>query len=97
MEQEQEQQPLQVQVKGSFPYFNWPTSKPGPQAMPPPPGQKPMPGRTDQVVEIGYNQETGNPSTDSPLRSLPDESLKGTTAFDREETAQETLKKRKRK
>ena len=56
-----------------------------------------MPGRTDQVVEIGYNQETGEPSTDHPLRSMPDASLKGKTAFDQLETAQEALKKRKRK
>jgi hypothetical protein len=97
MEQEQEQQSLQAQVQEGFPRFNWPTSKPGPQAMQPPPGQKPMPGRTDQVVEIGYNQETGTPITDSPLRSMPDESLKGSTAFDQKETAQEALKKRKRK
>jgi hypothetical protein len=97
MEQEQEQQSIQKQVQGGFPRFNWPTSKPGPQVMQPPPGQKPMPGRTDQVVEIGYNQETGTPITDSPLRSMPDESLKGSTAFDQMETAQEALKKRKRK
>jgi len=56
-----------------------------------------MPGRTDQVVEVGYNQETGTPITDSPLRSMPDASLKGTTAFDQQETAQEAMKKRKKK
>jgi hypothetical protein len=97
MEQKQEQQPLQVQVQGGFPHFDWPTSKPGPQAMQPLPGQKPMPGRTEQMVEIGYNQETGTPITDSSLRTMPDESLKGSTAIDQKETAQEALKKRKRK
>ena len=97
MEPENEQQPHQVQVQGELPHFNWPTSKPGPHATQPPPGQKPMPGRTDQVVEIGYNQETGTPITDNPLRSMPDDELKGKTAFDQLETAQETLKKRKRK
>jgi hypothetical protein len=56
-----------------------------------------MPGRTDQVEEIGYNQETGTPSTENPLGSIPDESLKGRTAFEQQETAQEALKKRKRK
>ena len=40
------------------PKFAWPTSKPGPRVTPPPPGQKPMPGRTEQVVEGGYNPET---------------------------------------
>jgi hypothetical protein len=97
MEQEQEQQSLQVQEQGGFPRFNWPTSKPGPQAMQPPPGQKPMPGRTEQMEEIGYNQETGTPITDSPLSAKPDESLKGSTAIDQKETAQEALNKRKRK
>jgi len=97
MELENEQQPRQVQVQGNLPHFNWPTSIPGPHATQPPPGQKPMPGRTDQVVEIGYNQETGTPSTDSPLRSMPDESLEGRTAFDQLETAQRALKRRKRK
>ena len=56
-----------------------------------------MRGRSDQVVEIGYNQETGVPSDDHPARTLPDASLKGRTAFDQQETAQEALKKRKRR
>ena len=56
-----------LQVQSHFPHPTWPTSKPGPQATQPPPGQKPMPGRTDQVVEVGYNQETGTPSTDNAL------------------------------
>ena len=98
MQQEkQQEQAQQLQKQSTIPRFNWPTSKPGPHATQPPPGQKPMPARTDQVVEIGYNQETGEPSTDHPLRSMPDASLKGKTAFDQLETAQEALKKRKRK
>jgi hypothetical protein len=48
-------------------------------------------------VEIGYNQETGTPITDNPLRSMPDASLKGQTGFDQLETAQEAMKKRKKK
>jgi hypothetical protein len=79
-------------VRGTAPHFRWPTSKPGPQATAPPPGQKPMPKRTDQVVEIGYNQETGTPSTDHPLRSMPDASLHGTPGFDQLETAQQAMK-----
>lgn len=94
MEQDKEQS---LQVQTGLPHFIWPTSKPGPFATQPPPGQIPMPGRTDQVVEIGYNQETGTPSTETPLRSMPDELLKGRTAFDQLETAQEAPKKRKRK
>ncbi len=72
----------QLQVHKPVPHFSWPTSKPGPQAMLPPPGQSPMPTRTDQMVEIGYNQETGTPSTEDPLRSLPDATIHGTTGFD---------------
>ena len=77
-------------------YPNWPTSIPGPQATPPPPGMKPLNAiRREQVAEIGYNQETGQPGTDHPLRSMPDESMKGRTSFDQQETAQEALKRRK--
>lgn len=94
MEQVKEQS---LQAKSHFPRLTWPTSKPGPQATQPPPGQKPMPGRTDQMLEVGYNQETGTPSTGNALRSMPDEALKGTTAFDQQETAQEAKKRRKRK
>ena len=57
--------------------LKWPTSRPGPQATQPPPGQLPLPTRTDQVVEIDYDQEHGQPSVQSPERLLPDVSLKG--------------------
>lgn len=104
MNQDKEQQQLQVQDKthlqlqtSPIPHFTWPTSRPGPHAHQPPPGQRPMPSRTEQMIEIAYNQETGTPSTDSPDRTMPDASLKGRTAFDQQETAQEALKKRKKK
>ncbi|HZU67831.1 MAG TPA: hypothetical protein VFA09_11195 [Ktedonobacteraceae bacterium] len=45
------------------PPYSWPTSQPGPFVTPPPPGQRPMPTRTEQMVEIAYNQETGEPVT----------------------------------
>src|SRR5229473_2870020 len=41
-----ENQEQQLQVRETAPHFRWPTSKPGPQATAPPPGQKPMPKRT---------------------------------------------------
>ena len=91
-----ESQEQQLQVRGTAPHFRWPSSKPGPQATPPPPGQKPMPKRTDQVVEVGYNQETGTPGTEHPLRSMPDASLHGTTAFDQPRIAGPTAKKRRK-
>ena len=40
----------------------WPTSKPGPRVTEPPPGQKRMPLRTEQVIEIDYDQERGVPA-----------------------------------
>ncbi len=46
--------------------LKWPTSRPGPQATQPPPGTKPVPTRTDQVIEIGYDQERGEPGVQSP-------------------------------
>ena len=97
MTQDTEQQQQQLQKSSSLPHFNWPTSKPGPHATQPASGQKPMPGRTDQVVEIGYNQETGEPGDSSPLRSMPDASLAGKTSFDQQETAPQSMKKRKKK
>jgi hypothetical protein len=55
-----------------------------------------MPGRTEQVVEVGYNQETGTPSSESLLRSLPDANTTGQTAFDQLRVKEPTLKKRKK-
>lgn len=37
----------------------WPTSKAGPAITPPPPGQHPLPGRTDQMIYECYDQERG--------------------------------------
>ncbi len=39
----------------------WPSSRPGPMVTEPPQGQRRMPLRTDQVVEIEYDQERGMP------------------------------------
>ena len=39
----------------------WPTSKSGSRATSPPPGQKPVPGRTDQMVYECYDEERGRP------------------------------------
>jgi hypothetical protein len=40
----------------------WPTSKRGPMVTEPPQGQKRVPLRTDQVVELDYDQERGVPA-----------------------------------
>jgi len=88
--------PNKVAQQGIQPRFpNWPTSIPGPQVTPSPPGMKPVNAiRREQVAEIDYNQETGQPGSDSPLRSMPDESMQGRTSLDQQETAQEALKRR---
>lgn len=41
------------------PLPHWPTSKPGPLVTEPPPGTRRMHLRTEQVVEINYDQELG--------------------------------------
>ncbi len=86
---------LQQGVQPHWP--TWPTSKPGSRATPPPPGMRSInPLRSEQMAEIGYNQQTGEPSTQSPLRSLPDETKTGPTSFD-QPTAQEVIGKRKKR
>ena len=85
-----------VQESTTPQYPNWPTSKPGPRSKLPPPGMKSINAiRSEQVKELGYNQETSEPGVQSPLRSQPDASMEGRTGFDQLETAQESLKKRK--
>ncbi|HEY6542653.1 MAG TPA: hypothetical protein VIZ18_17040 [Ktedonobacteraceae bacterium] len=41
------------------PLLRWPTSKRGPLVTEPPPGTRRMRLRTEQVVEINYDQERG--------------------------------------
>ncbi len=41
------------------PLPQWPTSKPGPMVTEPPAGTKRMPLRSEQVVELNYDQELG--------------------------------------
>jgi hypothetical protein len=85
---------LQESMKPQYP--NWPTSKPGPHSTLAPPGMRSINAmRSEQVKELGYNQETGEPGIQSPLRSQPDASMEGQTSFDQLETGQESLKKRK--
>jgi len=53
-------------------YPQWPTSIRGPQVTTPPPGQRPINAiRAEQVVEVGYNQVTGEPSIQDPVRAFP--------------------------
>ena len=76
-------------------YPQWPTSKPGPHVTTPPPGQRPINAiRSEQFVEVGYNQVTGEPSTQDPSRAFPDES-KGPAGTDQQETAQDIMRRGK--
>jgi len=55
-----------------FAYPAWPTSTPGPEAILPPPGQKPYPTRTDQMLYEGpYDQERGRPGVSLPAPMIP--------------------------
>lgn len=48
--------------------LEWPTSRPGPQATPSPPGFRPVTTRTDQVVAVAYDQERGAPINNSTVQ-----------------------------
>ena len=65
MEQEKEATELEtIPQKSKIPPLpHWPTSKRGPMVTEPPPGQKRVHLRTEQVVEIDYDQERGVPAT----------------------------------
>ena len=65
MEHENETAQLETTTQKSKlpPLPHWPTSKRGPMVTEPPPGQKRVPLRTEQVVEIDYDQELGVPAT----------------------------------
>ena len=43
----------------------WPTSKPGPRITEPPAGQRRLRERSEQVVEVDYDQEKGKSATRS--------------------------------
>ncbi len=85
-----------VQQGGVQPiYPHWPTSHPGPRVTPPPPGERPINAiRAEQMVEVGYNQVTGEPATQDPLRAFPDEA-KGPAGTDQQETAQDVMRRGK--
>lgn len=74
----------------------WPTSKAGPPVTPPPPGMRPQVKRTEQMVEIGYNQVTGEAGSAAPERSLPSPDLKGRVSPDEEKSMEEAAIKRSR-
>ena len=84
---QQQAVPSDVLIKPRYP--KWPTSHRGPQVTEPPPGQKRLPKRTDQVMEVGYNQEIGMPSVLSAERSNPDASQRGVLTHEELDKGQE--------
>ncbi len=94
MQLEEEQQEKAVQPISKIPTVPaWPTSKAGPQVMPPPPGERPMPTRTDQMIEIAYDMETGVPSAPAPAHTTPDVTLPGASSYDQQAEAVEKLRR----
>ena len=94
-----DQRAVQQGVQPHYP--TWPTSVPGPWSTPVPPGMKPINAlRREQVAEIAYNQEAGEPGL--PGRS-PEVTASGPTqSYDQPEatprqTGQEKLGKRKKR
>ena len=57
-----------MQSRREHAYPLWPTSKPGPGVTLPPPGQKALSMRTDQMVYACYDQERGRPCVPAPTR-----------------------------
>ena len=63
MEQAQQRQVERTDQRPALPPLPpWPTSKPGPKVTEPPPGQRRVFLRTEQVVEVNYNAEQGKSS-----------------------------------
>ena len=56
------QEVVWIGVQPNWP--SWPSSKPGPRSTPPPAGMRPINAlRPEQLEEVGYNQQTGEPAT----------------------------------
>ena len=90
MAQEKEQETAPTTATLKLPKLpKWPTSKPGPRVTEPPPGQKRVATRREQVAEVGYNQETGEPATLAAARSQADESVQGSVAPDQVQSIQQ--------
>jgi hypothetical protein len=56
-----QEQPGTLQKIAIPPLPTWPTSKRGPKTTEPPPGTRRMHLRTEQTVELNYDQERGKP------------------------------------
>jgi len=69
MEQTQQQLERTDKQPAIPPLPPWPTSKPGPKVTEPPPGQRRLHLRTEQVIELNYDQEQGRSTVRGAGRS----------------------------
>lgn len=98
MQLEKEQQEKAIQPITKIPPLPaWPTSKAGPQVTPPPPGEKAVSTRTDQMVEIAYDMETGVSSARMPAHTTPDVTLPGASSYNQQAEAVEKRRAEKHK
>ena len=98
MQLEKEQQEKAIQPITKIPPLPaWPTSKAGPEATPPPPGERPMPTRTDQMVEIAYDMEAGVSSSRMPAHTEPNVTLPGASSYNQQAEAVEQRRAEKHK
>lgn len=90
MQLEEEQQEKAIQPVSKIPPLPaWPVSKAGPEVTPPPPGETPMPTRTDQMVEVAYDMETGVSSARVPAHLTPNVTLPGASSYNQQAEAVE--------
>ncbi|HZO74156.1 MAG TPA: hypothetical protein VFB60_18275 [Ktedonobacteraceae bacterium] len=96
------QRAIQEEVRPHYP--TWPTSVPGPWETPPPEGMRPVANamRREQVLEIAYNQETGEPRQDRSPDVTGGQPQPYAQSYDQQEvaqrqTGQELLGKRKQR
>src|SRR5579885_2966095 len=83
-----QQRAIQEGVQPHYP--SWPTSVPGPWETPPPEGMRPVANamRREQVLEIAYNQETGEPRLDRSPDVTGGQPQPYAQSYDQQEVAQ---------
>lgn len=88
-------QPESTEVATPAVFPEWPTSKRGPQTTPPPPGMHPDARRPEQLIEVNYDQETGEPGSNDLERSQATDRA-GSVAPDQEQSLEDASAARSR-
>ena len=97
MQLEEEQQEKAIQPVSKMPPLPpWPTSSPGPKVTPPGPGERPVPTRTDQMVEVAYDMETGVSSSRAPTYTTPSDRITGASSSPQQAKAVEEKRRDER-